>query len=66
MFGKRTVDAYIHRPRFELYDLEADPDEVNNLAGDPDHAGVLKELQGKLRDFQARTKDPWISKYEYE
>ncbi|MFH1766246.1 MAG: sulfatase/phosphatase domain-containing protein, partial [Gemmatimonadota bacterium] len=25
-FGARTVDAYVHRPRFELYDLEADPD----------------------------------------
>ena len=32
-FGARTVDAYLHRPRFELYDLESAPDEIVNLAG---------------------------------
>ncbi len=66
MYGKRTVDAYLHRPEFELYDLEEDPHEVNNLADDPAHAETLKKLQGKLRTFQETTKDPWILKWEYE
>ena len=66
LYGKRTVAAYIQRPKFELYDLVVDPDESKNLADDPQHAGVLKELQTKIRDFQKRTKDPWISKWEYE
>jgi len=65
-FGKRTVDAYLHRPKFELYDLENDPDEVHNLADDPDHATVLAELKAKLKAFQERTKDPWILKWDYE
>lgn len=65
-YGKRTVDAYLHRPRFELYDLEADPDELHNLAGDPKHATVLEELQAKLKAFQQRTKDPWELKWDYE
>ena len=64
--GKRTVKAYIHRPRFELYDLENDPDEVKNLADSPKHAKVLEELKGKLRAFQKRTNDPWILKWDYE
>ena len=65
-YGKRTVDAYIHRPRFELYDLQADPDETRNLAGDPAYAQLLEKLQAKLKAFQKRTRDPWILKWEYE
>lgn len=66
LFGKRTVEAYLHRPEFELYDLETDPHEVKNLAGDPDHADLLEQLKGKLKSFQRRTKDPWIVKWEHE
>jgi N-sulfoglucosamine sulfohydrolase len=66
LYGKRAVQAYLKRPRFELYDLENDPHEVVNLADDPGHAGVLKEYQARLKDFQERTGDPWILKWEYE
>ena len=65
-YGKRSVDAYLHRPKFELYDLENDPHEVNNLADDPRCAKVLEELKTKLKAFQERTKDPWILKWKYE
>lgn len=65
-YGKRSVDAYIHRPKFELYDLETDPHEINNLADDPKHAEILAEYKAKLKAFQKRTKDPWILKWEYE
>jgi N-sulfoglucosamine sulfohydrolase len=66
VYGKRTVRAYIHRPRFELYDLESDPDEIHNLAQDPKYAGVLDERKAKLRAFQKRTGDPWLLKWDYE
>ncbi|MHC4533895.1 MAG: sulfatase family protein [Planctomycetota bacterium] len=65
-YGKRTVEAYIHRPKFELYDLRNDPDEVENLADNPKHKGTLSRLQSKLKAFQKRTNDPWILKWEYE
>ncbi|HLQ46841.1 MAG TPA: sulfatase [Planctomycetaceae bacterium] len=65
-YGLRSTSAYIHRPRFELYDLEADPDELKNLADDPQHAKLLVELQGKLKAWQKQTRDPWLSKWEYE
>jgi N-sulfoglucosamine sulfohydrolase len=66
MYGKRTVAAYVQRPAFELYDLEQDPDETVNLAGDARHAALLGELKEKLKAFQERTADPWLLKWEYE
>ena len=65
-YGNRSVEAYLHRPEFELYDLQDDPHEVRNLASDPDRQPLLKEMQAKLRDFQKRTKDPWIVKWDHE
>jgi len=32
-----------------LYDIEADPHEVRNLAGDPEHAATLADLRGRLQ-----------------
>lgn len=65
-YGKRTVEAYLHRPKFELYNLEKDPHEVRNLADDPKHAEVLSDLKAKMKAFQKRTQDPWIVKWQYE
>ena len=65
-YGKRTIEAYLHRPKFELYDLESDPHEVKNLADDPQHKGKLEKMKARLKAFQKRTKDPWILKWDYE
>ena len=41
-----------------LYDLDADPDERNNLADDPAHAEVMAELKTRLEAFFAIHADP--------
>lgn len=65
-FGARTIEAFVHRPKFELYDLEADPDEVENLAEHEDHRQLVEEFTAKIKAFQERTDDPWIHKWIYE
>ena len=42
------------RPAEELYDVRADPWEVHNLAGDPDHAEALDRLRGELDGYLLR------------
>ena len=65
-YGLRTVEQYLHRPRYELYNLEKDPDEAVNLAEQPEHARLRDELIAKLKVFQERTKDPWWRKWDHE
>lgn len=65
-YGRKTVSEYIHRPQFELYDMQQDPYETRNLAFDPEFAGVLKTYQDKLKTFQKEMSDPWIMKWDYE
>ncbi|MCP4887895.1 MAG: sulfatase-like hydrolase/transferase [Planctomycetaceae bacterium] len=40
------------KPAEELYDLENDFHEVNNLADNPEHAGKLAEMRTALKDWQ--------------
>ena len=65
-YGAKTVKTYMHRPKFELYDLENDPHEGRNLSTDPQHAELLEQMIVELRQFQKRTNDPWIIKWSYE
>ncbi len=65
-YGGRTVGSYLNRPRFELYDLKADPWEFTNLAADPAHQKTLESLKTSLKKFQENTNDPWILKWDRE
>jgi hypothetical protein len=40
-----------------LYDCEADPHQVNNLAGDPNYGEVLAKLRARLQDVVKRLPD---------
>ena len=59
--GKRTLEAFRHRPAEELYDLAADPDEVTNLVADPAHASALADLRAQLATWRTATHDPWMA-----
>jgi N-sulfoglucosamine sulfohydrolase len=65
-YGQRTVEALLNRPKEELYDLRSDPHETRNLVTESGSQAVLADLRQRLRDWQERTEDPWITKYERE
>ncbi len=51
-FGKRVAE--------ELYDVQKDPDMVNNLAGNTDFAKVKQKLADQLMQELTRAKDPRV------
>lgn len=59
--NKLTADQMgsfiIPRPEVELYDLEADPHELRNLAGQKDFEKVEQELRKVLDEWQEETHD---------
>jgi len=64
--GSRDVSSYLQRPQFELYDLDADPLELHNLADDPRQSALVGDFVTLVQDFQVDTQDPWFHKGEYE
>jgi N-sulfoglucosamine sulfohydrolase len=60
MVGQRKLKDYIFRPPEELYDLDNDASEINNLAGEKEYEDVLKEMRAKLERWQEETKDLWL------
>jgi len=39
---------------FEMYDLQADPGEVDNLYGKPEHAALQKDLIARMEALRAK------------
>jgi N-sulfoglucosamine sulfohydrolase len=60
MIGTRPLKDYFFRPAEELYDIQADPNEVRNLAKDPEHQSVLEGMRAALEKWQRRTEDAWL------
>lgn len=63
--GKGVLDATQekilfapHREAEELYDLENDPYELNNLATDPSKEKILMDLRARLDNWITKTNDP--------
>lgn len=48
------------RPAEELYNLQSDPHEMNNLADDPQAASVLAEMRSALDRWQEKIEDPGV------
>lgn len=60
---RQRVEFYLTRTPEELYDLQADPDCLHNLAGKPNHAVALAERQAALAAWMASTRDPLRERY---
>ena len=54
------VQRYVHRPEFELYDMEADPFERTNIAAAPENEDTLKELHARLQTWMESQGDKGI------
>jgi len=65
-YGKRLVEDYLNRPEFELYDLKADPDEIDNLVFEAGYQDVLESMKEQLRAFQRNTSDPWYILWDHD
>ncbi len=48
----KLMHFYYDIDEWELYDLETDPDEMNNVYGNPDYAGVQKKMHVKLEELR--------------
>lgn len=60
MLGSRSLKSYIQRPAEELYDVEADPEEVNNLTTKPAFKARLEEMRKATEEWQRETGDLWL------
>lgn len=56
----KTYAEFVNPPEFQLYDLEADPNEHTNLADNPEYADVLETLKKELMDWRKETSDPFL------
>ena len=52
--------AFGKRPAEELYDLRKDPDQLNNVAGQPEYAKEKSKLAADLMAKLKATKDPRV------
>jgi N-sulfoglucosamine sulfohydrolase len=57
---RRAFDTFADPPQYELYDLQNDPIEYHNLAGDPAYADVLQRMQHALLEYRENTDDPFL------
>ncbi|MHC5073510.1 MAG: sulfatase/phosphatase domain-containing protein, partial [Planctomycetota bacterium] len=55
--AKKLVNDYLHRPAEELYDLEEDPDELNNIAENPEFYEIKEDLRERLKKWMIEQGD---------
>jgi N-sulfoglucosamine sulfohydrolase len=63
---KRVFGLIDETVETELYDLEKDPLEFHNLAGDQDYAEVEADLKARLLSWRKETFDPLLSERYFE
>jgi len=69
-YGVRTdryklIHFYYDIDEWELYDLDKDPDEMNNVYNDPEYADVRDKLHTKLKELREKYGDSDELSQEY-
>ncbi len=54
----KLIHYYLAPEEFELYDLQSDPGERNNLYEDPNHSELAGTLKARLTELRRETHDP--------
>lgn len=53
----KLMHFYYDIDEWEMYDLEKDPDEMNNIYNDPEYENIKNEMHEKLQDIRAKYGD---------
>ena len=53
----KLIDYYTDSGYKELFDLEADPNELNNIYNDPKNKAIIKKLDAELTRLRQQYKD---------
>ena len=59
----KLMHFYNDIDQWEMYDLQNDPNEMNNLFGNPEYADLQKRMLGILKAKQVEYDDPIRFKY---
>jgi N-sulfoglucosamine sulfohydrolase len=58
---RKAFDTFSNPPEFEFYDLQSDPIEFQNLAGEAGVASEQRRLTQALMTWRRQTKDPFLA-----
>jgi arylsulfatase A-like enzyme len=58
----KFIHYFLPPEEFELYDLQADPDERNNLYGDPQYSQLREKLRARMEELRSQTGDHYAYK----
>jgi len=58
----KLLDIIEHHPAEELYDLQKDPYELNNIADKPEAGPILKKMRRQLKNWMLSQNDPALTK----
>lgn len=57
---QEALRRFLRPPAVQLFDLDKDPDEWQNVAEDPDYAEIRSRLLAALHSFREETRDPFL------
>jgi len=55
---RKGYETWLNPPTYQLYDLQADPHEWHNIAGDPKYGMHLERLKRAMHTWQVDSNDP--------